>query len=352
MKLKRKAISIYPSVICLLAASYSSAQSTPSEFAEMSLQELFNTNIYERNGLQNEFSAWTLTYQYKTAEFEGYLDGTKSLSFEDVKGPPSDGSGKTFPVVPTRITQTAHIYGVGYQFNERWQGHLSVPYILQETDHLSLVPGYETFIIKTDGIGDAVISASYNFNSPSWLLSIGLSFPTGSIDEVGDTPREAGNQQVPYTMQLGSGTYDLPVELSYQSSARPNFNLNVSATIRTGTNDRDYRLGNHYSVKARYKFDLSERWKSYAGLTFHYRDSINGQDDSLLLGEPPTIYPASITNPNLYGGEKISGRVGFLWKISDEYRLNAEFGKPIYQSLNGPQPKEQWRSALSISKSY
>ena len=70
--------------------------------------------------------------------------------------------------------------------------------------------------------------------------------------------------------------------------------------------------GNHYSVKARYKFDLSERWKSYAGLTFHYRDSINGQDDSLLLGEPPTIYPASITNPNLYGGEKISGRVGFF----------------------------------------
>ena len=350
MKIKPVVIAANSSLLCFFATSYCLAQSTPSEFAQMSLQELFNQSIYDTEKQQVQTSPWTLNYQYKTAKFEGYLDGSKSLSFNDVKGPPSNGSGKTFPVVPTTITQTAHIYSVGYQFNEQWQGHLSVPYIKQSTDHLSLVPGYSTFTINTDGIGDIVMSASYALNSESWLLSLGLSLPSGSIDEQGDTPRGPGNQQVPYTMQLGSGTYDFPVELSYQNSSAPNLSLKASATIRTGTNDRDYRLGNNYSLSGRYKVDLSSRLKSYVGLAGQYSDSIHGQDDSLLAGDPATLYPASITNPDLYGGKKISASLGLLWKITEGYQLNMELSKPIYQNLNGPQPKEKWRSSFYISK--
>jgi len=350
MKIKPVVMATNSSLLCFFATSYCLAQSTPSEFAQMSLQELFNQSIYDTEKQQIQISPWTLNYQYKTAKFEGYLDGSKSLSFNDVKGPPSNGSGKTFPVVPTTITQTAHIYSVGYQFNEQWQGHLSVPYIKQSTDHLSLVPGYSTFTINTDGIGDIVMSASYALNSESWLLSLGLSLPSGSIDEQGDTPRGPGNQQVPYTMQLGSGTYDFPVELSYQNSSAPNLSLKASATIRTGTNDRDYRLGNNYSLSGRYKVDLSSRLKSYVGLAGQYSDSIHGQDDSLLAGDPATLYPASITNPDLYGGKKISASLGLLWKITEGYQLNMELSKPIYQNLNGPQPKEKWRSSFYISK--
>jgi len=350
MKIKPVVIAANSSLLCFFSTSYCLAQSTPSEFAQMSLQELFNQSIYDTEIQQGQASPWTLNYQYKTAKFEGYLDGTKSLSFNDVKGPPSNGSGKTFPVVPTTITQTAHIYSLGYQFNDQWQGHLSVPYIKQSTDHLSLVPGYSTFTIKTDGIGDAVMSASYALNSESWLLSLGISLPTGSIDEKGDTPRGPGNQQVPYTMQLGSGTYDFPVELSYQNSSAPNLSLKASATIRTGTNDRDYRLGNNYSLSGRYKVDLSSRLKGYVGLAGQYSDSIHGQDDSLLAGDPATLYPASITNPDLYGGKKISASLGLLWKITEGYQLNMELSKPIYQNLNGPQPKEKWRSSFYISK--
>ncbi len=350
MKIKPVVIAAHSSLLCFFPTSYCLAQSTPSEFAQMSLQELFNQSIYDTEIQQSQASPWTLNYQYKTAIFEGYLDGTKSLSFNDVKGPPSNGSGKTFPVVPTTITQTAHIYSLGYQFNEQWQGHLSVPYIKQSTDHLSLVPGYSTFTINTDGIGDAVMSASYALNSESWLLSLGLSLPTGSIDEKGDTPRGPGNQQVPYTMQLGSGTYDFPVELSYQNSSAPNLSLRASATIRTGTNDRDYRLGNNYSLSGRYKVDLSSRLQGYVGLAGQYSDSIHGQDDSLLAGDPATLYPASITNPDLYGGKKISASLGLLWKITKDYQLNIALGKPIYQNLNGPQPKEKWRSSFYISK--
>ncbi len=39
-------------------------------------------------------------------------------------------------------------------------------------------------------------------------LGLTLYFPTGSIDERGATPM-GPNMQLPYPMQLGSGTYDL-----------------------------------------------------------------------------------------------------------------------------------------------
>jgi hypothetical protein len=40
-----------------------------------------------------------------------------------------------------------------------------------------------------------------------------MRLPTGSIDEVGDTPRNGSGtlERLPYTMQLGSGTYDFAV---------------------------------------------------------------------------------------------------------------------------------------------
>ena len=65
--------------------------------------------------------------------------------------------------------------------------------------------------------------------------------PTGSIDEEGDTPRAPGSQQLPYTMQLGSGTWDFPLFLSFRKyEARWDWGMDASYTLRTCSNDRDY----------------------------------------------------------------------------------------------------------------
>jgi len=342
--------------ICLFVfASQCLAQSTPSEFAEMSLQQLFDQSIYESDDGKDSHSPWTLTYQFKSVEFEGYLDGTNKLSFDDVLWSPSSEvrTATNFPVVPTTIRQKAHTIALGYEFNSRWNGHISIPYIRQETDHISIIGGYENFVLETAGVGDASVSATYNWGAADegvWRLSLGVSLPTGSIDEGGDTPRAPGDQQLPYTMQLGSGTYDFPAEFSYTSSGTQDFNVGISANIRTGTNDRGYRLGNNYSLNSRYKIDLSPTLQTSASLNFQYSRPIHGQDESLLVNAP-IPYPAGITNPNLYGGKKVNLRLGVLWKFSKNYAVGLEVGKPIYQNLNGPQPKEKWRTGLSISKS-
>lgn len=337
-----------------LTPSLSLAQSTPSEFAEMSLSELFDESIDENGVGGSDSSPWTLAVQYKMVEFEGYLDGTDDLRFQEVlwNAPGETRTKKNFPVVPTVIRQEASVVTVGYEVNKQWRSHLTIPYIKQTTDHISVVPGYGDFKIKTSGIGDVVVSGSYKFidtDTSRWWFTMGLSLPTGSIDEEGDTPRSPGNQQLPYTMQLGSGTFDFPMELSYQNLGSHDYSLHFSANIRTGENDRDYRLGNHYSIGGRYKFHPWPTVQPHISLDYQYGDSIHGMDDSLRV-ESPFPYPASITDPDLYGGHKVGINAGISWEFSRHYRISAELGAPLYQNLNGPQPKEDWRSSLQVSR--
>lgn len=337
----------------LLSATVPSAafaQSTPSEFAEMSLQELFSASTEDSSGTKNNWS-WSLRYQQ--AEFEGYLDGSQDLSFDEVLFTPGQEArtDKNFPVVPTVIVQRATILGIQYQWNERWHGSLALPYIQQETDHISIVPGYDEFLITSQGIGDVSFNAGYLLaqqDNQQWQISLGLSIPTGSIDEQGDTPRAPGDQQLPYTMQLGSGTWDIPLSLSYRLTGRHKLSLDATATIRTGKNDRDYRLGNRYGIKGRYRHLLSDTFSTVFGVEYSHSKAIHGADESLLVPQP-IPYPASITNPDLYGGTKVLLSAGFNWQFAEGYNLSVEFAKPVYQHLNGPQPQENWRGGLAIS---
>ena len=65
---------------------------------------------------------------------------------------------KNFPVVPDKIVQTAYLLSVGYAFNDKWRAYVTVPYLEQATDHISIVPNYNTFNLKTSGVGDTLVS--------------------------------------------------------------------------------------------------------------------------------------------------------------------------------------------------
>jgi len=320
----------------------------------MSLSELFEASIDDADSATDENSPWSFSLQYKMVEFKGYLEGSEHVGFHKVlwDGPTETRTNENFPVVPTVITQKAHIATVGYEFNDSWRAHLSIPHVEQNTDHISSVANYDQFSIETSGLGDVVISASNKFHdtlNSNWWFTLGLSLPTGSINEKGDTPRSPGDQQLPYTMQLGSGTYDFPISVNYQLRGDHDINIGFSAMLRSGENDRDYRLGNSYALKGRYNFHFFESVHPFLGLDYQYSEAIHGEDKSIIV-EAAFPYPASITNPDLYGGKKLDLRAGVYWQFARHYRLVAEVGKPLYQHLNGPQPEEDWRSSLKLSR--
>ena len=162
-----------------------------------------------------------MAYRYGRAAFDEYHSGTRKLSYEDVlwSGSSEQRTGSNYPVVPTKIQQEVHSLLLGYQYTPSLSARVSIPFIKQSTDHVSIVPGYDEFNISSSGVGDVLAVFDYELSrsvNSAWHGVFGLSIPTGSIAEEGDTPRAPGDQQLPYTMQTGSGTWDLPLGITYK----------------------------------------------------------------------------------------------------------------------------------------
>jgi hypothetical protein len=85
------------------------AQSTPSEFAEMSLTDLFAQSINEVGSSSPDQSPWSVAIQRSSVEFKGYLDGDDRVSDDEVlwSGPNSGElrTDKNFPVVPGKSSR-------------------------------------------------------------------------------------------------------------------------------------------------------------------------------------------------------------------------------------------------------
>lgn len=334
------------------------AQSAPVDLADLSLAELVAIDVITDD--QETVERWHADYNYVRVVFDGYRDGTTDLSLESLQGPPRGG---TFPVLPTRIVQEAHVFRLSYDLPARASVAFSVPYIRQSTDHVSIVPGYGAFNIMSDGIGDVSATLSHRIMERqrryvSW--TIGASMPTGSIDEEGDTPRDSGQpvEQLPYTMQLGSGTYDLIFGATYAANAGPvtrpvAYSAQIFGKIRNGKNARDYSLGNLILVS----LDASVRpapWvEPLVGVRMQFWEDIDGADTS--IQPAPGVFPAPVTNPDLFGGRKVNLMAGTRLILPESLggqRVSVAGVWPIHQSLNGPQPKETWRIEVNWNVNF
>ena len=339
---------------CVFFSSVSIAHNTPTDFADLSLNELFEEPVEESQDFFKEEinDKWFFSYEYKFKELEGYRIGTRDVSNASILANDLSQIGR-FPILPTKITQQAHLFKFRYLVNSNNSVNITLPYLHQSTEHISTVEDYDFFTIDTNGIGDISVSNQrkiWSLGASSLFVSFGLSIPTGSIDEVGDTPRGAGNQQLPYTMQLGSGTLDFPFKATYNWNS--SIGVGVSTKLRTGKNDRGYRLGNHYTASVFYRSKLQNSFiHPFAILSYQYLDSIKGRDDEIIIESAENPFPAPITNPDLYGGETARVSIGLKSnKFLDGLRMNVEIGIPVYQDLNGPQPKEKNQVSFVISK--
>ncbi len=232
------------------------AQTVPTDLLDLSIEELFDANVVSEADRTETQNRWHLSYTYAISEYDEYYLGTHSVSYDEVLFTPGvdTRTENNYPVVPTEITQEVHAIRVAYDLTQATTLRAQLPFVMQSTDHISIIEDYDAFNISSEGIGDIALvvdsTVSESLNS-IWKVGAGVSMPTGSIDEEGDTPRAAGNQQLPYTMQLGSGTWDLPLFVSFRKyEAQWDWGVDGSFTLRTGENDRDYRLGNKASLGA------------------------------------------------------------------------------------------------------
>ncbi len=357
-------------------AAVAQAQSVPTDLMDMGIAELLELKVESREQEMGEEQPWHdpgrfgISYRYVRSTFHGYRAGRNNVSDGDLLGAPD---GTTYPILQDKIVQQAHSFDLGYAINRLASVHVVIPYIRQMSEHHAIAggPDFEDFTIYSDGIGDVTLIGSlraFEMDRQGVTVSAGLSFPSGSITEKGDTPLPGKKNQLPYTMQLGSGTYDVIMSAGYHGSSAAltstgldwlgavGWGAQVLGKIRTGDNNRGYRLGHSLLISAW----LSARPFSWLEPTLKLESQIwgriHGTDDDF---EGP-IFPTPVADPHNFGGEKLAltGALtlrppelpeGRLYDLLKRQAVSVSYGQPVYQSLNGPQPRELWRLSVDWS---
>ncbi|MGE0854470.1 MAG: transporter [Hyphomicrobiaceae bacterium] len=214
------------------------------------------------------------------------------------------------------------------------------------TNRLALTEG------STEGLGDTTVSLAFKLwqgHGQRLNGALGLSVPTGSIEEVGRMTMPNGmtmRMRSAYGMQLGTGTYDLMPSLTYLGQSGPfGWGAQVKGRIALqDENDEGYRWGDFYEVTAWASYRINEGLATTARLAASTQDEIHGRD--------PRIGGAfQGTYPEFYGGERVEAYLGLNGHMplgqGAMARLGIEAGVPLYQNLNGPQLERDWSLVLT-----
>ena len=287
------------------------------------------------------------SYRFMNMNMENLLSGSDAISNDN-----AHNAG--YMVTPLKMPMQMHMFGMMYAPSNRITLLGMVNIIKNDMDLQMRMMGNTTkFSTSSSGFGDVKLGMIYKFinkNKQSLHGNLTFSLPTGSISKTDDTPMSSPNEiQLPYPMQIGSGTFDTNLGFTYLGQT-DNFSWGsqVSATIRIGENSDDYSFGNKLDFNNWLALKATD-WLSFsARLQGLFVDKINGVN--------PNLNPMMVTTANTQnsGGTYFNSGIGFnLYVPKGKYkdvRLGFEFATPLYQKPNGIQLKR--KETITIGLQY
>jgi hypothetical protein len=285
---------------------------------------------------------WMLSYRFMYMDMHGSRDGRSSRGAGEVL--------RDFQVAPTQMRMAMHMLGLMYAPTDDLTLMVMAPFVRLDMDHVNRMN--TTFATSSEGLGDVKLTGLYVLRRMGLHrihLNMGLSFPTGSVDEKDDTPM--GRARLPYPMQIGSGTWDLLPGLTYLGQGGDySWGAQGLATLRLGENTHDYKQGNRFQTTGW----LARRWtqalSTSVRLEWQVWGNIHGADPDL----DPTFVPTA--DPDRRAGSRIDLAFGLNWYfrtgVLNGNRLAVEYAWPIYQWLDGPQLETDWLVTLGWQRAF
>ena len=303
---------------------------------------------------------WMASYRSNRMHMEGNRQGTRSISPETIATTISNPNSPpaTLRVVPTKMDMDMHMFGAMYGLTDKITLMAMGMYMQKDMDHITFsgmtgTTRLGSFTTKSNGWGDISLSGIYNFyKTPkhSVNLNLGISAPTGSIkkaDEVLTPSNTRPTLRLPYSMQLGSGTWDALLGATY-SGHKDNWSWGTvyEATIRLESeNSQGYQWGDKHTLTSWGGYKFSNEFSVNALIKAETQGKIKGSD-SLITA------PVQTADPNNYGGEIIELGAGFTYSPDILTIKGLEFGTeirvPIYQDLNGVQLERDWNITAGL----
>ena len=286
------------------------------------------------------------SYRFMNMNMESLLSGSNTISNDD-------GHNGGYMVTPLKMPMQMHMFGTMYAPSNKITLSAMISVIKNDMDlQMKMTNGMLVpFSTSSSGFGDLKLGMIYKFinkNMQSIHGNITFSLPTGSISETEETPMSTPNEiQLPYPMQIGSGTFDTNLGVTYLGQKESfSWGSQLQTIIRFGENSNEYTLGNSYRINNWFAVKAAN-WISFStrleGLIV---DKINGKNLNLT---PMMITTADTQNS---GGTYINTGFGFNLYISKgkfkDVRLGFEFVLPLYQKPNGVQLKQKETLAIGL----
>jgi len=318
------------------------------ELLEIELDSMAVTGIHHTH----ERGEWMVGYSFMYMNMHGNRDGTRNLSPSEVVLPAGP-----YMVSPLSMDMEMHMFNVMYGVTDEFTAMVMLPYIRKSMKHLTMAGA--RFTTRSRGIGDVSLMGLYDlYESKTHRLigTLGVSFPTGSVDESDFIPDPSmpGSDilaRLPYPMQLGSGTFDLLPGMTYIGQM-PGWQWGVHAdgTVRLGENKHDYRLGNAYEVSGWGARKITPWASGSIRLAWDQWMNIHGADPVL----NPMMVPTA--DPNLRAGRRLMVMLG-VNVFAEQGRFKGlrgtiEGGIPVYQHLDGPQLETDWSLSFTLEWNY
>lgn len=174
----------------------------------------------------------------KWGRMVGLRRGTSNRSTKDAL--------QQYRMIPRKMDMLMSNVSVGYAFSDRFFAGIMGMY-MDKNMTMHNRAGRKTKM-ESQGAGDTMLMTKTLFYADDYLiptnqasLLLGVSMPTGSIDQ------DERGALLPYSMQLGSGTFDPFIGLLYEGSRTPFWwGTNISYLARTYENYKSYNLGDEF----------------------------------------------------------------------------------------------------------
>lgn len=282
------------------------------------------------------------SYRFMPMWMDGNLQSKANISNENIY--------QSYMVAPQKMQMNMHMLGLMYGLSDRITLMVMGNYISNSMD-LMTKTGVD-FTTKSSGLGDISLRGLIkiiNKNRQSLHGNVGISIPTGDINQRDATPM-MNNAQLAYPMQLGSGTWDPSLGLTYLGqSDKLSWGAQSIYKFRLGDNSKNYTLGNRFDIVGWGAIKVSDYLSFSTSLSYFDIQKIDGVDADL----NPMMMP--LFNTANSGRSQLNVGLGTNFLIPKgslkNLRLAAEIKIPTYQKVNGIQMKNTLMATFGIQYS-
>lgn len=292
---------------------------------------------------------WMFSYRYNRMYMDNVIDvNSNSVSLDEQL--------KFYDAASLSMQMKMHMLMGMYGITDRLTAMVMLHYMNNEMK--MLMPGSENFhthTMRTGGIADSRVSFMYALKkrtTEQLVLALGINIPSGSIQEKGRTSSMMyPGKRFPYMMQLGSGTIDPMLTLSYlKSFGKIYFSSQINTIVRAYKNKLGYRLGNEYTLNNWLGWQISKPISISIRMENTLIDKIIGSDSELDLNKE--VAANSVNSGGfrnlIFAGLSIQPKNNVI----DRFKLSCEFGIPVYQRLNGWQSRNAANLMVALNYNF